>query len=173
MANAKLRSPNLGRAAGCSYRRLLAERSRERDAMLEVDVTCSNIYDGLHQLTKQSKNWCEFNAIIFTHKKRQRHCFEHKKKYGGVIPLLALITIIASALGAAGGVAGGVANAVSAPDNARAAATAQAELERHNREVEAQLKAGSEVISDYAGKTPKIGNIKTAIAKVMLRNWSL
>ena len=47
-ANAKLRSPNLRRVAGCSYRRLLAERSRERDAMLEVDVTSSDIYDGLH-----------------------------------------------------------------------------------------------------------------------------
>jgi hypothetical protein len=47
-ASAKLRSPNLRRVAGFSYRRLLAERSRERDAMLEVDVTSSDIYDGLH-----------------------------------------------------------------------------------------------------------------------------
>jgi len=70
-----------------------------------------------------------------------------------------LIPIIASALGAAGGVAGGVASALSASNNARAAATAQAELERHNREVEAQLKAGSGVISDYVGKTPMIGNL--------------
>jgi len=38
-------------------------------------------------------------------------------------------------------------------------ATAQAELERHNREVEAQLMAGSGVISDYVGKTPMIGNL--------------
>jgi hypothetical protein len=52
-------------------------------------------------------------------------------------------------LGAAGGVAGGVASAVSASNNAKAAATAQAELERHNREVEAQLKTGSGVITDY------------------------
>jgi len=37
-----------------------------------------------------------------------------QKKHGGIIPLLALIPIIASALGAAGGVAGGVASAVSA-----------------------------------------------------------
>jgi DNA-binding transcriptional MerR regulator len=71
------------------------------------------------------------------------------EKTGGIIPLLALIPIIASALGAAGGVAGGVASAVSASNNARAAATAQAELERHNREVEAQLKTGSGVITDY------------------------
>jgi len=46
--NAKLRSPNLRRVAGCSYRRLLAERSRERDEMLGVDVTSSDMYDGLH-----------------------------------------------------------------------------------------------------------------------------
>jgi hypothetical protein len=71
------------------------------------------------------------------------------EKTGGVIPLLALIPIIASALGAAGGVAGGVASAVSASNNSKAAATAQAELERHNREVEAQLKMGSGVITDY------------------------
>lgn len=77
-----------------------------------------------------------------------------KKYHGGFIPLLALIPIIASALGAAGGVASGVASAVSASNNAKAAAAAQAEQERHNREVESQLKAGSGV-----GETPIIGNI--------------
>jgi len=51
-----------------------------------------------------------------------------------------LIQIIPSALGAAGSVGGGVASAVSASNNARAAALVQAELERHNSEVEAQLK---------------------------------
>jgi wobble nucleotide-excising tRNase len=83
-----------------------------------------------------------------------------RKKYnGGFIPLLALIPIIASALGAAGGLAGGVASAVSASNNAKAAAAAQAELERHNREVESQLKAGSGVISDHVGKIPVIGDL--------------
>ena len=82
-----------------------------------------------------------------------------KKYHGGFIPLLALIPIIASALGAAGGLAGGVASAVSASNNAKAAAVAQAELERHNREVESQLKAGSGVISNHAGKVPIIGNL--------------
>jgi len=42
-ANAKLCSPILRRVAGCSYRQLLAEWSRERDAILEVDVTSSDI----------------------------------------------------------------------------------------------------------------------------------
>ena len=37
---------------------------------------------------------------------------KHMEKTGGFIPLLTLIPIIASALGAAGGVAGGIASAV-------------------------------------------------------------
>jgi len=58
-----------------------------------------------------------------------------KKYYGGVILLLALIPIMSCAQRAAGdGVAGCVASAISASNNARV----QAELERHNREVEAQ-----------------------------------
>jgi len=91
------------------------------------------------------------------------------KQNGGFIPLLALIPIIASALGAAGGVASGVASAVSASNNAKAAAAAQAELERHNREVETQLKAGSGIISDHVGKTPMIGNfLKPLLLKLGL-----
>jgi len=90
-----------------------------------------------------------------------------QKNHDGIIPLLALIPIIASALGAAGGVA----SSVSASNNAKAAATAQAELERHNGEVEAQLKTGSGVISDYAGKTPMIGNLfKPILQKLGLAN---
>lgn len=76
------------------------------------------------------------------------------QKQGGVIPLLTLIPIIASALGAAGGVAGGVSSIVSASNNAKAASVAQAEVERHNREVEKQLGAG--VVSDYV---PVIRNL--------------
>ena len=64
-----------------------------------------------------------------------------KKYHGGFIPLLALIPIIASPLGAAGGVAGGVTCAVSASNNVKAAAAAQAELEKNDREVKAELKA--------------------------------
>ena len=78
---------------------------------------------------------------------------------GGFIPLLALIPIIASALGAAGGVASGVASAASASNNAKAAAAAQAELKRHDREVEAQLKVGSGIISDHVAEIPVIGNL--------------
>jgi DNA-binding XRE family transcriptional regulator len=80
------------------------------------------------------------------------------QKRGGIIPLLTLIPIIASALAAAGGLSGGVAAAVSAANNAKAASAAQAELERHNRTVEDQLKSGSGTVSDYVAKVPVIGN---------------
>ena len=68
---------------------------------------------------------------------------QHLEKSGGFIPLLALLPAIFGGLGAAGGLAGGIASAVSAAKNTQAAAAAQAETARHNREVEAQLKAGS------------------------------
>ena len=94
---------------------------------------------------------------------------EHKKKTGGLLPLLSLIPLIVGALGAAGGVAGGVASAVSAANNAKAAVAAQAETERHNREVEAQLKAGSGVVSDFVGKAPLIGSyLKPLLEKLGL-----
>jgi len=106
-------------------------------------------------------------SFIFTNKNRQRHCFEHTKEIWWCYTLTCTDTVIASALGAAGGVA----SSVSASNNAKAAATAQAELERHNGEVEAQLKTGSGVISDYAGKTPMIGNLfKPILQKLGLAN---
>jgi len=74
------------------------------------------------------------------------------EKNGGFIPLLSLIPIIASALGAAGGLAGGISSAVSAGKS-------NAEQARHNRAVEEQLKAGSGVVSDTVGKIPILGSI--------------
>src|SRR5277367_6309398 len=72
------------------------------------------------------------------------------EKIGGFIPLLPLIGIIASVLGAAGGLAGGISSAVSA-------AKSNVEQTRHNRAVEEQLKAGSGVVSDTVGKIPILG----------------
>jgi hypothetical protein len=96
-----------------------------------------------------------------------KHIKKLIQKTGGFIPLLSLIPIIASALGAAGGVAGGVASAVSAVKNANAATAAQEELQRHNREIEKQLGAG--VVSEYVGKVPVIGNyLKPILQKLGL-----
>ena len=83
----------------------------------------------------------------------------HLEKSGGFLPLLALIPAIMGGLGAAGGLAGGIASAVSAAKNAQAAVAAQAEMERHNQEIEAQLKTGNGVVSEVVGKVPVIGAI--------------
>ena len=74
------------------------------------------------------------------------------EKNGGFLPLLALIPIIASALGATGALAGGISSAVSA-------AKSNAEQARHNRAIEEQLKSGSGVVSDFAGKIPILGSV--------------
>ncbi len=76
---------------------------------------------------------------------------KHREKTGGFLPLLALIPIIASALGAAGGIAGGVASAVNS-------STANAELERHHKAIEEGMKSGTGVVSDVVGKVPVIGS---------------
>ena len=70
---------------------------------------------------------------------------KYLEKSGGLLPLLALLPLIFAGLGAAGGVAGGVASAVSSAKNASAAAAQIAEMERHNREIESQLKSGTGV----------------------------
>ena len=88
---------------------------------------------------------------------------QHLEKSGGFLPLLALLPMIFGGLSAAGALTSGIARAVSAAKNTQAAATAQAETSRHNREVEAQLKAGngigSGVVSEVVGKVPVIGSI--------------
>ncbi len=76
---------------------------------------------------------------------------KHMEKTGGFIPLLTLIPIIASALGAAGGITGAIAGAVSA-------AKSNSEQARHNKAIEEQLKSGSGIVSDVVGKIPILGN---------------
>ena len=87
----------------------------------------------------------------------------HLEKSGGFLPLLALLPMIFGGIGAAGAAAGGIAASVTAAKNAQAAVAAQAETERHNREVEAQLKAGSGVVSNVIGKVPIIGSFLAPI----------
>jgi len=96
---------------------------------------------------KKAKNGVQLNLS-----ETQLKHLKMVEKNGGFIPLLSLIPIIASALGAAGGVAGGIASAVSAGKS-------NAEQARHNRAVEEQLKAGSGVVSDTVGKIPILGTI--------------
>jgi len=96
---------------------------------------------------KKAKNGVQLNLS-----ETQLKHLKMVEKNGGFIPLLSLIPIIASALGAAGGVAGGIASAVSAGKS-------NAEQARHNRAVEEQLKAGSGVVSDTVGKIPILGSI--------------
>ena len=88
---------------------------------------------------------------------------KHMEKTGGFIPLLTLIPIIASALGAAGGVAGGIASAVNS-------SKANNEQERHNRAIEGALaKEGSGVVSDFVGKIPVLGTfLKPLLEKIGL-----
>src|SRR5271163_3980729 len=94
---------------------------------------------------------------------------QHLEKTGGLLPLLALLPLIFGGLGAAGGVAGGVASAVSAAKNAKAAAAAQAEMERHNQEVETQLKTGNGIVSDLVGRVPLLGSfLKPLLEKIGL-----
>src|SRR6266536_1715013 len=77
---------------------------------------------------------------------------KHMENNGGFLPLLTLIPIIASALGAVGEISSGIAGAVSA-------AKSNAEQARHNRAIEEQLKSGSGVESDFAGKIPRLGSV--------------
>ena len=61
---------------------------------------------------------------------------------GGFLPLLSLIPLIAGGIGAAGGVASGIASAVQAANTNKNEKAKLVEQERHNREVESNLKSG-------------------------------
>src|SRR6266536_3863810 len=83
---------------------------------------------------------------------------KHMEKNGGFLPLLTLIPIIASALGAVGGISSGISSAVSA-------AKSNAEQARHNRAIEEQLKTGSGVVSDFVGKIHILGSVLGPLLK--------
>ena len=63
---------------------------------------------------------------------------EGMRKMGGTLPLLPLIL---GGLSAAGALAGGAAGVAKAVQDKQASAAAQAETERHNREIEKQLQS--------------------------------
>ena len=91
---------------------------------------------------------------------------KYLKKSGGLLPLLALLPLIFAGLGAAGGVAGGVASAVSSAKNASAAAAQIAEMERHNREIESQLKSGANAANNISGAGVGNGIISDAASRI-------
>ena len=119
-------------------------RASQNKQGVVVRITKDNLNGNLHKipLTKT-----QINRI--TKAKNGLNLFlsssqlKYLKKSGGLLPLLALLPLIFAGLGAAGGVAGGVASAVSSAKNASAAAAQIAEMERHNREIESQLKSGA------------------------------
>ena len=90
---------------------------------------------------------------------------KYLEKSDGLLPLLTLLPLIFGGLGAAGAVAGGISSAVSSAKNVSNAAAQLAETERHNREIETQLKTGNGIISDGAAKIPVIGPYLVPILK--------
>ena len=113
-------------------------------------------------------------------------------KKGGLLPLAALIPIVATVLGGLGSVAGTIASSVQKGQ-------ANSEIQRHNRELENQLKSGtgydklikhynklagkghsrneiisslqnkygSGVVSDFLAKIPLLGNLLTPITNMI------
>jgi hypothetical protein len=140
--------------------------SAKRQSSVTIRLSKDNL-SGSHKLPLTKSQINRINAsktglnltLSYAQIKHVNKMLSELRKQGGMIPLLALIPIIASALGAAGGVAGGVSSIVSAANNAKAASAAQVELERHNREVESQLKSGNGIVSDNVGKLHVIGNV--------------
>ena len=128
-------------------------RASQNKQGVVVRITKDNLNGNLHKipLTKT-----QINRI--TKAKNGLNLFlsssqlKYLKKSGGLLPLLALLPLIFAGLGAAGGVAGGVASAVSSAKNASAAAAQIAEMERHNREIESQLKSGANASSDIVSE---------------------
>ena len=90
---------------------------------------------------------------------------KYLEKSGGLLPLLTLLPLIFGGLGAAGAVAGGISSAVSSAKNVSNAAAQLAETERHNRDIETQLKNGNRIISDGAAKIPVLGPCLVPILK--------
>jgi hypothetical protein len=107
---------------------------------------------------------------VYISKKKINEC----KKEGGLLPLAALIPIIAGAVSATGAVAGGTAGIVKAVNDKRAADEEHTEQKRHNLEVEKSLKSGEGLkdhIKNFVRATNLEGEAKKAV-KQFFRNIS-
>ena len=157
-------------------------RASQNKQGVVVRITKDNLNGNLHkipltktQINRITKSKNGLNLFLSSSQ------LKYLKKSGGLLPLLALLPLIFAGLGAAGGVAGGVASAVSSAKNASAAAAQIAEMERHNREIESQLKSGANadnswrfsngdvvgngIVSDAASKIPVVGPFIVPILK--------
>jgi hypothetical protein len=76
-------------------------------------------------------------------------------RMGGVLPLHALLPTILGGLSAAGALAGGAAAVTKAVLDKEANDAANAEAERHNREIEARLKGSGLYLGKRGGGCPK------------------
>ena len=163
-------------------------RASQNEQGVVVRITKNNPNGNLHKipLTKTQINRITKakNGLNLSLSSSQ---LKYLKKSGALLPLLALLPLIFAGLGAAGDVAGGVASAVSSAKNASAAAAQIAEMERHNREIESQLKSGANganaadnssgagvingdvvgngIVSDAASKIPVVGPFIVPILK--------
>ena len=98
----------------------------------------------------------------------------HMVKTGGFLPLLTLIPLIAGSVGAAGGLTGGIAAAVSAAKSNAEQVRHNREIEEQNRAITEQVKSGSGVVSDIAGRVPVVGNfLGPLLQKIGLGNKDL
>lgn len=135
----------------------------------DCDVTIRLSKSNLHGNDNLALTQTQINKIKKTIKGVQLNISKTQLKYmvenektGGFLPLLSLIPLIIGAVGAAGGITGGIASAVSA-------AKSNKEQIRHNKAIEAELKAGAGVISETVGKIPIVGNIlKPLLQKIGL-----
>ena len=119
-------------------------RASQNKQGVVVRITKDSLNGNLHKIsltkTQINKITRVKNGLNLYLSSSQLKYFE---KSGGLLPLLALLPLTFAGLGAAGGVAGGVASAISSAKNASAAAAQIAEMERHNPEIESQLKSGA------------------------------
>ena len=142
-------------------------RASQNKQGVVVRITKDNLNGNLHkipltrtQINRITKAKNGLNLFLSSSQ------LKYLEKSGGLLPLLALLPLIFAGLGAAGGVAGGVASAVSSAKNASAAAAQIAEMERHNREIESQLKSGANAVNNIAGAGVGSGIISDAASRI-------
>ena len=144
-------------------------RASQNKQGVVVRITKDNLNGNLHkipltktQINRITKSKNGLNLFLSSSQ------LKYLKKIWGSFTATGIIAAdLCWSLGAAGGVAGGVASAVSSAKNASAAAAQIAEMERHNREIESQLKSGASASSDIvSGNLAGSGIVTDAASKI-------